>query len=165
MEKTEALGADGAITREMRRSRRRRLVRARTVNVKRMTKRDLEIGRLLYPPEEDVERPATRADCAGGVRPCPFVSCAHHLYLEVHPRTGNIKLNFPDLEPDELTHSCALDVADLGGRTLEQTADVMNVTRERVRQIEFKAKGLIANKIAALFSDPGEEAISNAPDV
>ena len=37
------------ITREQRRSRRKREIRARTISVKRMTKRELEIGRLLYP--------------------------------------------------------------------------------------------------------------------
>ena len=37
------------ITREQRRSRRKREVRARTISVKRMTKRELEMGRLLYP--------------------------------------------------------------------------------------------------------------------
>src|SRR6185503_11346367 len=38
-----------AITREQRRSRRKREIRARTISVKRMTKRELEIGRMLYP--------------------------------------------------------------------------------------------------------------------
>src|SRR5689334_24102594 len=84
------------ITREQRRSRRKREVRARTISVKRMTKRELELGRLLY-PEVPVDKPRTRADCANGERPCPFVSCKHHLYLDVSAKTGAIKLNFPDL--------------------------------------------------------------------
>ncbi|MEZ4312188.1 MAG: hypothetical protein R3F14_29520, partial [Polyangiaceae bacterium] len=45
-----------AITREQRRSRRKREVRARTISVKRMTKRELEIGRMLY-PETDYHKP------------------------------------------------------------------------------------------------------------
>ena len=49
-----------AVTREQRRSRRKREVRARTISVKRMTKRELEIGRMLY-PETDYYKPATRA--------------------------------------------------------------------------------------------------------
>ena len=52
----------GAITREQRRSRRKREVRARTISVKRMTKRELEIGRMLY-PETDYNKPRNRADC------------------------------------------------------------------------------------------------------
>jgi hypothetical protein len=126
------------ITREQRRSRRKREVRARTISVKRMTKRELEIGRLLY-PESDYDKPRSRAECAEGPRPCPFVSCKHHLYIDVSPRTGAIKLNFPDLEVWELNESCALDVADRGGTTLEDVGAIMNLTRERIRQVEVKA--------------------------
>jgi len=126
------------ITREQRRSRRKRDVRARTISVKRMTKRELEIGRLLY-PETDYEKPRSRAECADGPRPCPYVSCKHHLYIDVSPRTGAIKLNFPDLEVWELNESCALDVADRGGTTLEDVGAIMNLTRERIRQVEVKA--------------------------
>jgi hypothetical protein len=140
------LGVDGAlaldlepeITREQRRSRRKRDVRARTISVKRMTKRELEIGRLLF-PETDYWKPRNRAECAEGPRPCPFVSCKHHLFIDVSPRTGAIKLNFPDLEVWDLGESCALDVADRGGTTLEDVGAIMNLTRERIRQVEVKA--------------------------
>lgn len=125
------------VTREQRRSRRKRDVRARTISVKRMTKRELELGRLLY-PDTEVERPETRADCENGERPCPFVSCKHHLYLDVSARTGAIKLNFPDLEVWEMTETCALDIADRGGTTLEEVGAIMNLTRERIRQVEVK---------------------------
>jgi len=126
------------ITREQRRSRRKRDVRARTISVKRMTKRELEIGKLLY-PESDYYKPKARAECAEGPRPCPYVSCKHHLFIDVSPRTGAIKLNFPDLEVWELGESCALDVADRGGTTLEDVGAIMNLTRERIRQVEVKA--------------------------
>ncbi len=127
-----------AITREQRRSRRKREVRARTISVKRMTKRELEIGRMLY-PETDYYKPRTRAECLEGARPCPYVSCQHHLYLDVSSKTGAIKLNFPDLEVWEMNESCALDVADRGGTTLEDVGAIMNLTRERIRQVEVKA--------------------------
>lgn len=126
------------VTREQRRSRRKRDVRARTISVKRMTKRELELGRLLYPDVEDVKKPRVRAECVDGERPCPFVSCKHHLYLDVSARTGAIKLNFPDLEVWEMTETCALDVADRGGTTLEEVGAIMNLTRERIRQVEVK---------------------------
>jgi hypothetical protein len=129
---------DKPVTREQRRSRRKREVRARTISVKRMTKRELELGRLLYPDVEDVVKPTTRADCLGSERPCPFVSCKHHLYLDVSARTGAIKLNFPDLEVWEMNETCALDVADRGGTTLEEVGAIMNLTRERIRQVEVK---------------------------
>lgn len=132
------------VTREQRRSRRKRAVRARTISVKRMTKRELELGRLLYPDAEDVERPLARADCVEGARPCPFVSCTHHLYLDVSARTGAIKVNFPDLDVWEMTETCALDVADRGGTTLEEVGAIMNLTRERIRQVEVKGLAKLA---------------------
>ncbi len=129
---------EDGITREQRRSRRKREIRARTISVKRMTKRELEIGRLLY-PENGYWRPRTRAECAEGPRPCPFVSCKHHLFVDVSARTGAIKLNFPDLDVWDMNESCALDVADRGGTTLEDVGAIMNLTRERIRQVEVKA--------------------------
>lgn len=110
------------------------LVRGHTVSQSR--KLSLEEKGEDYP--EDVDRPKSRADCQGGERPCPFVSCEHHLYLDVNPYTGNLKLNFPDLEVDEMVESCVLDVADRGGVTLEEVGAVLNLTRERVRQIEVR---------------------------
>ena len=133
-----ALPDEPPVTREQRRSRRKREVRARTISVKRMTKRELEIGRLLY-PEQDYEKPRTRSECVEGIRPCPFVSCKHHLFLDVSSRTGAIKLNFPDLEVWEMNETCALDIADRGGTTLEEVGAIMNLTRERIRQVEVKA--------------------------
>ncbi len=146
-----ALAADDEfITREQRRSRRKRDVRARTISVKRMTKRELEIGRMLY-PETDYEKPQTRAECAEGARPCPYVSCQHHLFLDVSARTGAIKLNFPDLEPWELAQTCALDVAERGGITLEEVGEIMNLTRERIRQVEVR--GLLKLKMSSPTPD------------
>jgi RNA polymerase sigma factor for flagellar operon FliA len=83
-------------------------------------------------------RPLTRGDCIDGPRPCPWVSCRHHLYLDVS-ETGGIRLNHPDLEPDQVPHSCSLDIADDGPHTLEAVGDITQVTRERVRQIEVWA--------------------------
>lgn len=132
------------VTREQRRSRRKRAIRAKTISVKRMTKRELELGRLLYPDTEDANRPKTREECVGGERPCPFVSCKHHLYLDVSARTGAIKLNFPDLDVWEMSETCALDIADRGGTTLEEVGAIMNLTRERIRQVEVKGLAKLA---------------------
>ena len=104
---------------------------------------ELEIGRMLY-PETDYYKPATRVECVDGPRPCPYVSCQHHLFLDVSARTGAIKLNFPDLEVWEMTETCALDVADRGGTTLEEVGAIMNLTRERIRQVEVKGLAKLA---------------------
>lgn len=89
------------------------------------------------------ERPRTRGECPE-TRPCPWVSCKYHLYLDVRPRFGRIKLTFPDLEPWEMPETCALDVADRAsgeGTTLQEVGKFLNITRERVRQIEESALG------------------------
>jgi hypothetical protein len=133
---------------------RRPRVRGRTISIKRLSKRELERGRQMY-PDVPVDRPKTRADCLQGEhaeRPCPFVSCKHHLYLDVSPRSGAIKLNFPHLEVWEMPETCALDVADRGGVTLEEVGEIMNLTRERIRQLETRglAKLKALNEMAAL---------------
>ncbi len=120
---------------------RRSRPRSKTIALRRLTRAE------LYPPVEDVERPRTRAECREAARPCPWVACKHHLYLDINPRTGSIKLNFPELEPWELEHTCALDVAEAGGKTLEEIGAITNLTRERVRQVEVR--GLLALKARA----------------
>ena len=69
-------------------------------------------------------------------RPCPWISCRHHLYLEVHPDTGALKINFKGIDPDQLEESCAADIADRGGMTLKEVGDMIRLTRERIRQVE-----------------------------
>jgi len=107
---------------------------------------------LVDPEEEsllrDVEagRPRCRADCVDAPRPCLYISCKHHLYLDVNPETGSVKLNFPDKEIWELEETCALDVADRGGITLEEVGSIMNLTRERIRQVE--SRGLYKLRVA-----------------
>lgn len=115
--------------------RRRSRARARTISIRRLSKAELRRGRELY-PDEDYWRPTTRSECVDMERPCPFVSCKYHLYIDVHPVRGSIKINFPDLEVWEMTDTCALDIADRGGITLEEVGQIMNLTRERVRQLE-----------------------------
>lgn len=110
---------------------------ARDLRRRRLTGQvDPEEGELLKAVES--QRPRTRADCVNGARPCLFVSCKHNLYLDVNPDTGSIKLNFPDKEIWELEYTCALDVAEKGGITLEEVGEIMNLTRERIRQVETR---------------------------
>lgn len=128
-----------------RRKRRPGTVRARTIAVSRLSQRAIRAGELQYPEQPGVDylRPRTFGECdsvgLGDLFPCPFVSCKHHLYLEVDDSTGSIKINFPDRDPDELAQTCALRVAEAGGATLEGVGDLLNLTRERIRQIETRA--------------------------
>ena len=119
-------------------------VRSQTIAPKRLTRDERAIsGLAIYP--DDVERPLMREHCSQMSRPCPFVSCSHHLYLDVNPETGAIKLNFPHLEVWEMTETCSLDVADRGGITLEEVGAILNLTRERIRQVEVRGLCKIKN--------------------
>ena len=132
---------------EVRRRERARPVRGpRTISVKRMTKRELGArANARYSGGGGRRRwPKVRSECVEGARPCPFVSCTHHLYLDVSARTGAIKVNFPDLDPWEMSETCALDVSDRGGTTLEEVGAIMNLTRERIRQVEVKGLAKLA---------------------
>lgn len=122
-----------------------RRAKAKTIAMKRLTKEELRIGALLY-PERSYWRPTNRGQCSNVARPCPYVSCKYHLYIDVNPNTGSIKVNFPDREVWELKQSCALDVAEQGGITLEEVGEILNLTRERIRQVEVR--GLVKLKEA-----------------
>jgi len=87
----------------------------------------------------DYDRPKNRSQCKDGPRPCLYISCKHNLYLDVNTVTGSIKFNFPDKDINELKETCALDVAERGGITLEEVGEILNLTRERVRQLEMSA--------------------------
>ncbi len=151
------------VSRKIRRRRRRTRPRSKTIAMKRLTRAELQRGAVANPPVEGVERPMTRAECADGPRPCPWVACKHHLYLDINPETGSIKINFPDLEPWELQNTCALDVAERGGITLEEVGEIMNLTRERIRQVEVR--GLLKLKMGSPSPDElGAELLAQAAE-
>lgn len=147
-QKAKVVGAPMAVaetSRKVRRSRADR-PRAKTIAPRRLTREELrQAEELSGMAVLDYERPATREECRQVERPCPFVGCRHHLYLDVNPETGSIKLNFPHLEVLELKETCSLDIADRGGVTLEEVGELMNLTRERIRQVEVR--GLIRLKM------------------
>ena len=133
------------------RRRRRTRPRSQTIAMKRVSRAERAALAELYPIEDvaSVPRPTTRAECRQHAGPCPWVACKHHLYLDINPLTGSIKINFPDLEPWELQHTCALDVAEQGALTLEQVGEITNLTRERVRQLEavgLSKLGMVAKR-------------------
>jgi hypothetical protein len=150
------------VSRKIRRRRRRTRPRSKTIAMKRLTREELRVGAMMYPPV-DIPRPTTREECRGEMRPCPWVACKHHLYLDINPETGSIKINFPDLEPWELQHTCALDVAERGGITLEEVGEIMNLTRERIRQVEVR--GLLKLKMGSPSPDElGAELLAQAAE-
>lgn len=111
--------------------------RSQTIPRKQMLRdRRRMLAQGTLPEILEYERPQNRSACRSGDRPCLYVSCRYHLYLDVNPATGSIKINFPDKQIWELEETCALDVAERGGVTLEEVGVIMNLTRERIRQVE-----------------------------
>jgi hypothetical protein len=131
--------------------------------------------RQVY-PEAEHQRPRTRAEC-GEERPCPYVSCEYHLYLDIARRRDRIRLNFPDLDVEDMAETCALDLAERGGEpgsgqgiglTLDTIAACMNLTSETVRKIEIRARGKLRrlSKVTELgreFGVGGEGTAEAAP--
>jgi hypothetical protein len=119
--------------------------------------RDLQNGWLFDPDTnevldhgEEIQRPRTRGECEHAARPCPFVGCSMHLYLDVSPDNGSTKINFPHLEVWELPVSCALDIADelkageipsdgRGMLPLERLAGALGLSYDRAYQVFVEA--------------------------
>lgn len=91
--------------------------------------------RDLVSPAAAEDRPKTRADCVEGPRPCPWMGCRYHLGLD-EMASGSLRVNFAHLDVDEIPETCSLDRADRGVTTLNEIGVIMNLHRERVRQIE-----------------------------
>lgn len=104
-------------------------------------------------------RPRSRSECAGGPRPCPWVSCRYHLaappstalepsHAELDQLERDV-LAFVDIAPD----TCAIDVADRGeALSCDQIGELLGpgkLSRERVAQIEARALRVIGPVKAA----------------
>ncbi len=99
--------------------------------------------------------PQTRGECVDAERPCPHRLCTMHLVPLKREMRGH-----RGVHPIEQSgESCALDVSDRGPSTLEEVGEHMQVTRERIRQIEEVAlRRLRARFGASLFGEwAGEE--------
>jgi hypothetical protein len=136
--------------------------RGRTLPGRRLSRRDLEELESIERVEALVllraSRPRARGDCEKGPRPCPWVSCKYHLYLDVNPNTGAVKVNFPHLEVWQLEETCALDVADRGGIPMEEVGEAINLLTSRISQMETLAKLRAAGMEISLdeYNDPEE---------
>jgi len=111
---------------------------------------------FLTEEEPELERPKTRGDCANGPRPCPWVTCRHHNLIEVSS-VGTILLRGKRSLPRKATKqmierfydealfelgrgaTCSLDFADQGRQVMETVGEALQISRERVRQVEERA--------------------------
>lgn len=90
------------------------------------------------------ERPTRRSQCRGGERPCCWVSCKYNLLLDV-TRGGQLIVNHSIDDFLEMEDTCVLDIEERGGDTLEGVGANLQLTRERIRQIERRAFEKIRN--------------------
>jgi hypothetical protein len=145
--------------------------RSRTVSMNRMSKRAIDAltkhTDLLAEADPLPPRPQTFTECqARGIgtaeSPCGYVSCKWHLALDVSEKTGAIKVNFPALDGDPdidaMGQTCVRRViaAHPDGLTLEEVGLIVNLTRERIRQVESKGLAEVS-KLAALVKSVDEE--------
>lgn len=86
----------------------------------------------------NIARPKTRGECQDGVRPCPWVSCRHHLAYEVTP-DGDLRHMFPGVELGEMQDTCSLDVSDRGPSRLVDVVEVTNISIKVVQDTEDRA--------------------------
>lgn len=142
-----------------RRGARKGLRRSKTLAVRSLTRDKIEEAQMILQAFEQF-RPRSRGECKNAQRPCPWVSCKYHLYLDIVPQSGSIKMNFPDLEVWEMTETCALDVADRGGITLEDVGTLLNLTRERIRQVERSG----IDKLRMALGDDADEDLFDEDD-
>lgn len=130
----------------------------RTLSMKRLSRAEREELRSLSLGVSELfsQRPRIRGECQGGERPCPWVSCKYHLYLDINPKTGSIKLNWRG-EPWEMPQTCALDVAERAvginyagthQTTLTQISTLIGLARERARQIEAESLAKLRSSAA-----------------
>lgn len=125
----------------------------------------------------ELTRPQTRGDCAKGPRPCPWVSCAHHLALDVGDSekrgdalrsptwegaviTGQSShdtfLAFANSVTDALEgmpYTCSIDAAEASEWTGDDIAEMLGVSRQRVQQIEAKGLALLKPKVLKLLDE------------
>jgi hypothetical protein len=92
-----------------------------------------------HPEHTHRSLPLTRGECPTE-RPCQYLSCRHHMAVD----DGDDGLRVYELAED--APSCSLDVAADGEHTLEEIAQMLGITRERVRQIETQALLTVKHK-------------------
>jgi hypothetical protein len=111
--------------------------------------------------------PDTRGDCKDGVRPCPLVSCRHHLLLDV-ASDGRLyrTLPFDEHSSDSILEAlvampetCALDVADRGGLFEKEVAEILNLRHTQLADIEARAQQKIRHGGHDLHEHPEDSYI------
>jgi hypothetical protein len=119
------------------------------------------LSEALWYVVQAIQRPKTRGDCVEGLRPCPWISCKHHMAGDV-TRVGSYRVLNADprlewrsrsLHPEHpikagqleeiaslalrLADTCVLDVADRG--PIIAVAVLLRVHSKSAREAELSA--------------------------
>ena len=93
---------------------------------------DEDLIEVVFPIVPDVferyPKPRCRDDCLGLPRPCPYVSCWWHTYLDLKPN-GEVVYNWGNRPVEDIPYwgSCVLDLADGGGIEEEELSEVLGM--------------------------------------
>jgi hypothetical protein len=77
-----------------------------------------------------MKRPVTRKDCLNVPRPCPWVSCRHHLAIGGRNRLRGGWQDRP---------TCSLDLADEGPRGSRELGAILGISHQGVLNLEVLA--------------------------
>lgn len=129
--------------------------------------------------ERTAARPRTRGECADGPRPCPWLSCRHHLFAPPASSTAPTAAALDAMEELIFARlgaaaagdpSCALDVVEEADEEL--TLDVIAATLgpsplslARVRQLERRGLSVLRGELLRRGIDPREalESVARHP--
>lgn len=89
-------------------------------------------------------KPETWGECKtrglGITKPCGYVSCGHHLAIDVNENNGAVRYNFPGVEVDEMPETCALAVVEKhGAQDMGKVGVILGVVREAISQTTQRA--------------------------
>jgi len=66
------------------------------------------------------------------------VGCRHHLAVDVNER-GNLKFTTPNVPVERMSETCSLDVADRGGASLSEMAEMLGLSYQRTHHLVKEA--------------------------
>lgn len=90
--------------------------------------------------------PKIRGHCENGPRPCPWILCKYHLYLDVAIESRSNGDHFGKTLT-EIPETCALDLANGNGMEWEEIGEVLGTTGQTAANIGKLALNSLKDKL------------------